>query len=372
LAKLRAEGRDVSLETGRRRILSNLRGGKGVRPTSLEKYGITKDDLKSMGISEPASRRRIRLKGSGPKASIESLIDLISATKGLSPMTIGAYVGKLRQLAKLNTLSDDFGDFVRSKGFSNKIKEAYPKSYKDYLSPILSLARHNEQLKDVFGEETLEAIRKEMTAGVDASDKKRLDEAENGKVVAWKDILDMNISDKPLMEQLLFRLYTTIAPTRDNMGMVHLVQEESKGSKDENYYVVPKGVMVINKYKTSKTYGPIRFKVPSELKDEIDKSLKVLPRKYLVTKPDGSPYAKGLLTTLVKHTFNGHSINTIRKSFETYRLENFDDFSANEHLLINKLVGHDLNQALLYSRTGKKGETENPMENISKKITGKK
>ena len=55
----------------------------------------------------------------------------------------------------------------------------------------------------------------------------------------------------------------------------------SENKKDANYYHKRTGTIIINQFKTSEQYDPIKYVLSKEMRKHINKSLRKEPREYL-------------------------------------------------------------------------------------------
>lgn len=155
-------------------------------------------------------------------------------------------------------------------------------------------------------------------------------------------------------------LYCLLPPARDDYALIRLVSCSDDMDIDftecNGYYIIDSGEIVLTKYKTSETYGTIRFAVPLRLKSIIDSSLVIKPRKWLVTmEKNDSVYSSGHLSKTITDSFDKKlSINDIRHSFEAFMHSNYSHFSKAEIMAYNKYMGHSLSQSIQYTIGGSK------------------
>lgn len=83
-------------------------------------------------------------------------------------------------------------------------------------------------------------------------------------------------------DNLLLAMYTYIPPVRADYNKVHLITEGDSVPKNGNYILMGSEYkLVLQEFKTAKTYRTIEHVFPEELKGVLDRSLKAKPREYL-------------------------------------------------------------------------------------------
>ncbi len=98
--------------------------------------------------------------------------------------------------------------------------------------------------------------------------------------------------------RLLFAMYLLIPPVRNDYWNCKICYHDAANAamvEGNNINITPdKIVITINRYKTVKIYGPIITTCPLELDQLIRESLTRMPRHYLFTQSDGSPYTRAI------------------------------------------------------------------------------
>jgi len=101
--------------------------------------------------------------------------------------------------------------------------------------------------------------------------------------VSWKQLLEAREAHP---DNLLLAIYTYIPPVRADYNRVHLLKEGSAIPKGENYILMGSEYkLVLQEFKTAKTYTKIEHIFPEPLQKVLDKSLKSQPRDYLFVSP---------------------------------------------------------------------------------------
>lgn len=154
----------------------------------------------------------------------------------------------------------------------------------------------------------------------------------------------------------------TLLPPRRNMDYQYLTLSTKNKSKDYNYLIVDKSgmpkMLVYNKYKTSKTLGTQKFRVPEKLalilKDYI-KNYKIKinqPLFYNVDKNNKRSYYKNftpVITKAFKHfTKKNTTINMLRHAKIIHFLKSKQTPTAKKTL--SRYMGHSVHQQSLYDR----------------------
>ena len=169
---------------------------------------------------------------------------------------------------------------------------------------------------------------------------------------------DVWMNDRYNHKKFIRSLYCLLPPARDDYALIRLVKTSSDMDIDmtecNGYYIIDSGEIILNKYKTSETYGTIRYSVPLRLKSIIDSSLRIKPRKWLVCmEKNDTVYSGGHLSKIITDAFGKKlSINDIRHSFENFMHSNFAHFTKAEIVAYNKYMGHSLAQSIQYTIGG--------------------
>lgn len=113
-------------------------------------------------------------------------------------------------------------------------------------------------------------------------------EGQKKNAVTWPQLLEAR---KEHPDNLLLAFYTYIPPVRADYNKVYLLKPTDSIPKNENYILMGKEYkLVLQEFKTAKTYETIEHIIPEPLKKILDKSLKDQPRSYLFVSPStGEP-----------------------------------------------------------------------------------
>jgi hypothetical protein len=210
--------------------------------------------------------------------------------------------------------------------------------------------------------EIIGVYQQEMKSAIKMSEAKQADKANNDVCIPWEKIVRLRTQfakNEPYSQKhLLLSLYTYIPCMRDDFGSIKLICNTTiPPNKDDCFYFPKQGRLIINKYKTIGKYGSINIILPKQLQSVINKSIKLHPRDWLITKDNNTSRTelfsdgRGELSNMISTTFV-FSINDMRHSLETYIHMNRYLFTYDELVLIDRIMGHNAIMALSYIRTG--------------------
>jgi len=110
-------------------------------------------------------------------------------------------------------------------------------------------------------------------------------ELQKGIELVWSDVLKVRDALPLSVERLLLGFYTYIPPVRADYNATHILKPGDAVPSDENYILLGTDYkLVIQSFKTGKTYGSIEHVLPEPLKNDLEASLKADPRKWLFIK----------------------------------------------------------------------------------------
>jgi hypothetical protein len=158
---------------------------------------------------------------------------------------------------------------------------------------------------------------------------------------------------------VLMAVFAHLSPKRRDLGKVKVVQTIDDIAKDENGVVIPehgaKGKLVLNEYKTAKTYGHFEEDLPKELTLIIKASLAAHPRPYLFCGPRGKPLSDSRYGTRVSDAMDRHmdkklTVNDLRHLFITQNIK-LDRVTHAQRADIASSMMHSPTVQLEYMRT---------------------
>jgi len=156
----------------------------------------------------------------------------------------------------------------------------------------------------------------------------KIDEEFKSEII--KIIVDdnMSIKSKKLIKKyIIFVLYSGlygIAPVRNDYAIMKITNNylEEKDNENFNYYDIIKNQFIFNKFKTSDTIGQVIINLPIE-------AIKVLKlyspfivgkNNFLFVDSKDNQYKDDTFGKYITSIFNGNSINTLRKVYNTEHL----------------------------------------------------
>jgi len=239
--------------------------------------------------------------------------------------------------------------------------------YKQDLASILKYLHGYEDAYNVYSKASTLG-RKEITL---VQDDLKLTDKERKNFVRWSELKKTSKSNKlNTYEKALIGLYTLLPPRRRELSqLLTLTDREHKLKKNLNYLILDKKnnpkKIIMNKYKTFKSYGPYEIKLP--------KQLKMLLRNHIeengiqVGKPvfhikdknkyhQGSNMSSKIQTILKKSTDKRISFNILRHS----KIQDFlsTPKSINRKKTLAKKMGHDIMTQARYDRIFKEEELD--------------
>jgi hypothetical protein len=178
---------------------------------------------------------------------------------------------------------------------------------------------------------------------------------ENAYIDFEKVVQIRNSLKEGTQERLLLFMYTEIPPVRNDYHMMRIYKKKPKFDMG-NYFIMNTDPMIIlNEFKTDKTYEQIKIAIPQSLLDEIKQSLKAQPRDYLFTSGrDNLPYKSDNTFSMwanrtLKKIFNNNmSLTTLRHIYITRRDLKLEEKSGTERKEIAKIMAHSLEQQQKY------------------------
>lgn len=142
-------------------------------------------------------------------------------------------------------------------------------------------------------------------------------ERERANWVRWADVVakerELAQSEYGGQDHLLLAMYVLIEPGRQEYNALAILDKKPSDITRGNFIILPPNqelpaIMVLNDYKTAKTYSTYQRELPPALTAVIRESLRQRPRKFLFTQDDGSPYLK-------RNSFSKYSNRTLERLF---------------------------------------------------------
>jgi hypothetical protein len=158
--------------------------------------------------------------------------------------------------------------------------------FHSYYSAIVAFIEHEapEPLKE-FKDEWKEIQRTNYKDRSEHYQNQEPTALQKGIELDWKEVIEVRDKLPPGIDKLLLAFYTHIPPVRADYNAVHLLKPEDPVPKGENYIILGSDYnLVLQEFKTAKTYKTIEHVLPPLLKKELEDSLKAEPRSWLFVK----------------------------------------------------------------------------------------
>ena len=330
----------IKLEKKRRRFINDIKAGRrktiGEEIINDPKYKWTVEDKEFI---QPFIRSRNQnvitnvtiCDSCVTKKEAFELLDKHVENKN----TLKNYKSRVNTLLKIMQVDDENFSSIFCKSNIKKLLSTLINSYKDptsYFGFILFILSKSTKLTECVPKDTFDIVKKNFDDYKSRQTVKQLqDRREDVNYErVYKHIFNKeqkyNTELFASMKHVISVMYTHAL--YDNNGTIHMiprnyfvqvmiVENDKKMNTKDNFYNVNTGRLLINDYKTSKLYEPYDIFLTPKVKKIIKTSLEKLPRKYLITQPDGSLYSDNSLSEIVKKYLN-YNIGVIRKSIESY------------------------------------------------------
>lgn len=184
---------------------------------------------------------------------------------------------------------------------ANNSSDALIKKYQDYYSELIEDYENNydkqvksdKENKNWITQKELEKKRHELAALIDKMD---LD--------------DLNRKDEDIIQQhLVLMLYSLIPPIRNDYAQMKVYENHT--SKNENFINLKNKEIILNKYKTDKTYGMKKINIPNELIKLIKRWINISQSNYLLINIyDRKPMTNNGLTKYLNKIFKPKKVST--------------------------------------------------------------
>jgi integrase len=250
-------------------------------------------------------------------------------------------------------LIDSLLKYIKDKGFSYHTADKI-------ASCFMALFNYNQELKeerkDLFDSWVVELKRIKNQIDKKYESNAPTKRQEKGFVNFEEIIRVRDMLKAGSQERLLLFMYTEIPPVRNDYYKMRIYKNKPK--YDVNNYLVNNNdemFIILNDYKTDKTYKQIKINIPKILKLEIECSLKHIKRDYLFTSVrDNKPYTSDnsfnrFANRTLKAIFkNDMSLTTLRHIYISRRDLKLEDKSGTERREISNIMGHSLEQQQRY------------------------
>lgn len=225
------------------------------------------------------------------------------------------------------------------------------------IAPMISIFMHNQDLKEAEPE-LFQKWKEEFRIIKDPIDKRYLSNAPNDRqkraYVSYEEVVKIRDKlEEGSFEKLLLYMYTAIPPVRSDYHNTKIYSKKpvSDDLSMVNYIVMAKKpYIVLNKYKTAKTYKTIIIEIPDDLKKEIEISLEKYPREYLFVSKRSflafdkentfNKWANRTLKSVIKN--DGFNLTTLRHIYISRRDLKLEDKTGLQQELIASKMGHSI------------------------------
>lgn len=250
-----------------------------------------------------------------------ALINGIRNSEKLSDNTKGQYVERLTTLSKAMgkpvewfvTHPKEVAEFVQA-------KYACPLTQRSFVVAIKALFHHNPDLKlthskyfNAYGlyQNAMSQEVHERYMNAEPSTKERQN------WVTWPEVLakerELAATEYGSTNHLLLAMYCLIEPLRQDYGAVRILVDKRPAPYSKSNYLIispdaSTGTLILNEYKTAKSYGAFERALPPNLMKIIRQSLLKQPRAYLFVDESGDAYAS-------KNSYAKFSNRVLRKLF---------------------------------------------------------
>jgi benzoyl-CoA reductase/2-hydroxyglutaryl-CoA dehydratase subunit BcrC/BadD/HgdB len=263
---------------------------------------------------------------------------LETALVGKSESTRKTYVSTLAQCLKATKCKDSRALLIGRANTFRKLAKIWPvtNTLKKALSMLCCIVHANPK---ILPETTAKYWQKCLKDASDAvkkeSDKNVVSEALQAKWMDYDDIMakvqalrklgNEHASLKASKELVILAMYAFLTPKRADFGKLRIVDSVNELTATENGVVLPANgecKLVLNVYKTAKTYKQFVETLPSELVQVLRASLKAFPRSFILVGPRNKPLSDDNYATQVKAVMDKHfdrklSINDLRHIYLT-------------------------------------------------------
>jgi len=202
---------------------------------------------------------------------------------------------------------------LRGSGMNKRVLNKYVKYFHELVAQIndnyKKHALSEKDKKNWVTHEDIERIRNELE-----------------EKIAGLNFNKMIRKEKDYIQQhLVLMLYTKLPPLRNNYVDMVVITKSPKGlpkSKEHNYIVLDRKKIVLNKYKTVKTYGQKISDVPDYIIGLVKRWMKYNPTRYLlINTTTNTPMGTNGLTKYLNKIFKPKKVSTtmLRKFYLSHK-----------------------------------------------------
>lgn len=225
----------------------------------------------------------------------------------------------------------------------SKLKEAYPKANSTYKSMLYPIIKYRE-LTDL----PVDKLKEEYTTITKDYLEKQEDQTTDKPLITLKELkkLKKKIEKDNIQFKLLFSLYTEHPPVRNDY---YNVKYQNYDTEKDNFYDKNNKTIIINEFKTSKYYEPIKVALSRSETTLINKLIKRVSNDFIFYNSKGEIYndksfSKYLIREFKKISGIGLGSSDLRKIYITDN----NNKSLKERKEIATKMGHDVYTAELH------------------------
>ena len=215
-----------------------------------------------------------------------------------------------------------FNQFVKVRKYLDKLNPATRKNIMTAIMVLLKAHNVNKRTLNKY-QKYFEVL---VTDYENNYDNQVKSEKENKNWITWVQLnkkikdLDNQISEfdmsnltknqRDIIQQhLLLILYTEIPPMRNDYALMKVYH--NKEVKGENYIHLVKKLIILNKYKTAKTYGEKKIDIPNNVIKIISRWINITENEYLLINiRDCNPMTNNGLTKYLNKIFKPKKVST--------------------------------------------------------------
>ena len=253
-------------------------------------------------------------------------VNIHKSRNNITENSLNVYLSNIKKVFKELFKNDinilHFNKFAKVKKYLNTLT---PATRKNVMTAIIVLLKSYDTKKSVLlkYEKYFEEIVSEFENNYDEQIKSNKEnknwitsEELKQKIIELEDkIIKFNLNklidkQKDIIQQhLLLKLYTEIPPLRNDYAMMKVYHY--KEVENENCINLKKKQIILNNYKTSKTYGEKHIDIPDELIPLIKRWIDITENIYLLINiRDKNPMKKNGLTKYLNKIFKPKKVST--------------------------------------------------------------
>lgn len=265
-------------------------------------------------------------------------------------------LSKKNYLSRANTLINVFDTTLanilnKPEYYIGRIKAIYKneKTRKGYFVVIMALFKYNPEFK-ASHEEDFKKWSQELDIAHNIIEDEVIQNKPSARqkegYVPFSEIRDkLNNMSRSHPDRLLLSMYCLIPPARSDYNNVRIYKDKVPEEHSDNYILIKgKSVkLILNEYKTAKSFGKIEETLPPALAKEILDSIKDSPREWLFVDRAGLPYSSNAFNKYANRRLQSLfgkplTIGLLRHSF--INSLDFNNMSIQEREKIATFMGH--------------------------------